>query len=121
MGWLTGTSGALRRAREDGARRWKYPLIGLVLMAPLAYAIPVASFAAAAGFPGVHDKSGGIVPLTSQWLIGLTILLIMFVACGVIAYRLFGWPAWAALVFAVGAPVAIDLAWVAILTLNGSV
>jgi hypothetical protein len=38
-------------------------------------------------------------------------------ACGVIAYRLFGWPAWAAIGFAVAGPVLIDAAWVAVMAL----
>ncbi|MDR0627771.1 MAG: hypothetical protein LBG11_11065 [Bifidobacteriaceae bacterium] len=121
MEWLRGTSKALAAAREGGTRNWKYPLIGVIMLIPLAYAIPVASFAAAAAFPGGYDKAGDPNVFTSQWLIGLTILLVMFIACGVIAYRLFGWPAWAALVFAVGAPLVIDVAWLAGLTMTGSV
>ncbi|MDR2565523.1 MAG: hypothetical protein LBC97_05580 [Bifidobacteriaceae bacterium] len=111
MEWLTGTSSALARAREGGTNNWKYPLIGAVLMIPLAYAIPLASFAAALGRPGAALAAGGVVAWTGKWLVGLTILLAMLVACGVIAYRLFGWPVWAAIAFAVAAPLAIDAAW----------
>ncbi|MDR1443133.1 MAG: hypothetical protein LBJ02_12295 [Bifidobacteriaceae bacterium] len=111
MEWLTGTSKALAEAREGGTRKWIHPVIGAVMMIPLTYAIPVASFAALSGMPGLVDRTGVSHALTAQWLIGLTILLVMFIACGVIAYRLFGWPAWGALVFAVAAPLIIDTAW----------
>jgi hypothetical protein len=102
----------LATAREGGTKNWKYPLIGVILLIPLAaYAIPLASFAAVSGIPGTIDKGGMIVSMSTEWLFGLTILAVMFLACGVIAYRLFGWPAWAAILFGVAAPVVIDVIW----------
>ncbi|MDR1188592.1 MAG: hypothetical protein LBK95_14265 [Bifidobacteriaceae bacterium] len=113
MEWLTGTSSALAKAREGGTRNWKYPLIGAIMLIPLvAYAIPLASFAALAGIPGTLNKSGMVVAFSTQWLIGLTLLALLFIACGVIAYRLFGWPTWAAIAFGLAAPVAIDVIWI---------
>ncbi|MDR1635426.1 MAG: hypothetical protein LBS27_11035 [Bifidobacteriaceae bacterium] len=111
MEWLTGTSGALDRAREGGAKNWKHPLIGVVMMIPLAYAMPVATFAAATALAGGSANGGPPVAQTARWLIGLTIVLAMILVCGVIAYRLFGWPVWGAIAFAVAAPAVIDAVW----------
>jgi hypothetical protein len=112
MEWLTGTSGALRRARQEGASKWKHPAIGAVLLLPLVYAVPLASWSLVAGVEAGAGANGGPVFFAGQILVAVSIVLVLFAACGVIAYRMFGLPVWASLACALAVPLLINLGWV---------
>jgi hypothetical protein len=95
MGLLKSRSPGYLAARAAGEPSWKPTLGGALLITPAALVAVVAAFIAVTCFTLAAEPSGLYTEMAGEGVLA-SLVVIPAVVCGVVVYRLFGCPVWAA-------------------------